>query len=76
VADAADIDQAPYVIRASPRVWQSVLEGHTDPIVGLMGGKLKLAKGKLFSLVPYAKAAKELVVSAGRVDTSYPDGWS
>jgi putative sterol carrier protein len=75
VAGPAERDEAPYVIRASPEVWQRVLEGDVDPIVGLMGGKLKLAKGKLFSLVPYAKAAKELVVSAGRVDTSYPDGW-
>jgi hypothetical protein len=40
-----------------------------------MGGKLKLAKGSLFALLPYAKAAKELVRSAIDVDTSYPDGW-
>jgi len=52
-----------------------VLAGKTDPIVGLMGGKLKLAKGSLFALLPYAKAAKELVRSAISVDTSFPDGW-
>jgi putative sterol carrier protein len=40
-----------------------------------MGGKLKLAKGSLFALLPYAKAAKELVQSAIAVDTSYPHGW-
>ena len=40
-----------------------------------MGGKLKLAKGGLFALLPYAKAAKELVRSAIAVDTSFPQGW-
>ena len=74
-AGAADIEDTPYLIRAEPAAWRSVLAGKTDPIVGLMGGKLKLAKGSLFALLPYAKAAKELVKSAIDVDTSYPDGW-
>jgi len=68
-------ESAPYVIRAAPEVWKGVLAGRTDPIVGLMGGKLKLAKGGLFKLLPYAKAAKELVASAIEVDTTFPDGW-
>jgi putative sterol carrier protein len=70
-----ELDDAPYSIEASPEVWKGVLAGETDPIVGLMGGKLKLVKGKLFKLLPYAKAAKELVASAIDVDTSFPDGW-
>jgi putative sterol carrier protein len=74
-ATAADLAEVPYLIRATPANWKSVLSGKTDPIVGLMGGKLKLAKGSLFALLPYAKAAKELVNSAIRVDTSFPDGW-
>ena len=72
---AADLDEVPYHIKANPKTWKSVLAGKTDPIVGLMGGKLKLAKGSLFELLPYAKAAKELVNSAIAVDTSYPEGW-
>ena len=52
-----------------------MLAGKTDPIVGLMGGKLKLAKGSMFALLPYAKAAKQLVASAIDVDTSFPEGW-
>jgi putative sterol carrier protein len=70
-----ELDDTPYIISAEPEAWRSVLAGKTDPIVGLMGGKLKLAKGSLFALLPYAKAAKELVQSAIAVDTSYPDGW-
>lgn len=75
VAGTTDLEDTPYLIKAEPAVWKSVLAGKTDPIVGLMGGKLKLAKGSLFALLPYAKAAKELVKSAINVDTSFPDGW-
>jgi len=74
-AGPADLEDVPYMIKATPANWKSVLSGKTDPIVGLMGGKLKLAKGSLFALLPYAKAAKELVNSAIQVDTSFPDGW-
>ena len=74
-ATAADLADVPYLIKATPTNWKSVLSGKTDPIVGLMGGKLKLAKGSLFALIPYAKAAKELVSSAIQVDTAFPKGW-
>lgn len=73
--DRSALDSTPYLIQASPENWKNVLAGKTDPIVGLMGGKLKLAKGSLFALLPYAKAAKELVQSAMAVDTDFPDGW-
>lgn len=75
VVDSDGLDDVPYMIKATPTNWKSVLSGKTDPIVGLMGGKLKLAKGSLFALLPYAKAAKELVNSAMAVDTSFPAGW-
>ncbi len=73
--DASELDDVPFVIKATPENWKKVLAGKLDPIVGLMGGKLKLAKGGLFALLPYAKAAKELVASAIAVDTEFPDGW-
>jgi len=75
VVGTDELDGVPYLIKATPANWKSVLSGKTDPIVGLMGGKLKLAKGSLFALLPYAKAAKELVNSAMAVDTSFPEGW-
>jgi len=74
-AGAEQLEDAPYHIKATPENWKSVLAGKTDPIVGLMGGRLKLAKGGLFALLPYAKAAKELVASAIAVDTEFPEGW-
>ena len=75
VASEKDLGSAPFVIRATPATWKDVLGGQMDPIFGLLRGKLKLAKGSVFALVPYAAAAKELVVSASRVDTSFPAGW-
>jgi len=74
-ADEAALDDVPYVIKATPEIWKKVLAGKLDPIVALMGKKLKLAKGGLFALLPYAKAAKELVNSAIAVDTTFPEGW-
>lgn len=74
-ATASDLESAPYVIKASPETWKSVLAGEIDPIFGLLRGKLRLAKGSVFALVPYAVAAKEMVGSASRVDTSFPKGW-
>jgi putative sterol carrier protein len=71
----ADLDEAPYKIQADPAAWKKVLAGETDPIVGLTVGKLKLVKGGMFALLPYARAAKELVVSAIAVDTEFPEGW-
>ena len=74
-AASGELEDTPYLIMAEPTAWKSVLAGRTDPIVGLMGGKLKLAKGSLFALLPYARAAKELVRSAIAVETTFPDGW-
>ena len=74
-ATEAELAETPYLIKANPTTWKSVLAGKTDPIVGLMGGKHKLTKGSLFALLPYAKAAKELVASAIAVATTYPEGW-
>jgi putative sterol carrier protein len=76
-AAAADaLDDVPYLITSTPAIWKNVLAGKADPIVSLMGGKLKLTKGSMFALLPYAKAAKELVASAIEVDASFPEGWS
>jgi len=75
-AGTADtVEDVPYLITSTPAIWKKVLAGKADPIVSLMGGKLKLTKGSMFALLPYAKAAKELVASAINVDTSFPEGW-
>jgi putative sterol carrier protein len=72
VATAEDLAATPFLLSADPRTWRQVLERRLEPIPGLMRGKLRLVKGSLASLLPYVMAAKELVESAARVDTSYP----
>jgi len=72
LATAADCDETPFLLSADPRTWRQVLERRLEPIPGLMRGSLKLVKGSLVSLLPHVLAAKELVESAARVETSYP----
>jgi putative sterol carrier protein len=75
-SDAAGAtDDASYLIEADPYSWKRVLEGELDPIAGLMRGKLKLRRGSVVALARYVGAARELVRAAGRVETSFPEGW-
>jgi len=60
------------VIRTDVAGWQRILAGRMDPIWGIMSGKLKLVRGSLSDLIPYAKAAKALVDSAARIDARFP----
>lgn len=62
-------ESADYVITASLATWFSVLDGELMPLKALMFGKLKLEKGNLRELVPYTRAAKEMVDSAQEVPT-------
>lgn len=75
VATADDLSSAPYVIQSDPHTWNRVLNGELDPLLALMRGKLKLVKGNLTQLTRYVWAARELVACAGRVETSFPEGW-
>ncbi len=73
-ATPADLESAPFVLAGEARNWKRVLDGELEPISGIMRGKLKLARGSLATLLPYVPAAKQLVVSATRVETLFPEG--
>lgn len=75
VASDDDLEAVPYIISASPENWRRILKGNLDPILALMGGKLLLKKSSLISMLPYVKAAKELVVAAARVETEFHEEW-
>lgn len=60
---------AEFIISASVATWYDVLDGELQPLKALMFGKLKLEKGNLRELVPYTRAAKEMVESAQEVPT-------
>jgi len=73
VATAQDLEQAPYVLSADPAIWKRLIEKALEPLAGLMKGQLKLVRGSVAALLPYAAAAKELFAAATRVDTRFPE---
>jgi putative sterol carrier protein len=74
VATPDDLETVPYILVAEVRSWKRLLDGEIETISGIMRGKLKLARGSLASLLPHVQAAKQLVVSATRVETLFPEG--
>lgn len=74
-AHEGDLEKALFVLRATPAVWKRVLGREIEPIWGLMSGKIELAQGSIAKLIPYAKAAKEMVESAAGLDATFPAGW-
>jgi putative sterol carrier protein len=72
VATAEDLHTATYVFRADAAQWSRLLAGEVDPVAAVMTGKLKLARGSLFTLAKYAQAAREMVLAAGEVGGTFP----
>lgn len=73
VARAGDVEAARYVIEAAPDAWRMMLGGELAPLMALMTGKLRLTRGDFASLLPYANAAKELVVVATAIPFRFPE---
>ena len=73
---AQDLETARYVLTGKAGAWKDVLTGRTAPLLAIMTGKLKLSRGSLGELAPFAGAAKELVVTAQAIDTGFPAGWT
>lgn len=74
-ATDADLAEAAYVLEAEPAAWKAVLGGSLSPMMALLSGKVKLARGELARLLPFAAAAKELVTLAGSIPTVFPADW-
>jgi len=74
-ASPAERAQAAVVLVAGARTWRDVLEGRTDPVVGLMSGALRLERGSIAALFPFTSAAREMVAAARQVEASFPAGW-
>lgn len=66
---------AAFVLTGPAAVWRRVLDQGLDPIFALMTGKLRLAKGSMAGLLPFAGAAKEIVATARALDAQPPTGW-
>lgn len=72
LATEAELEKAPYVMRATPAVWRHLLDREVEPVTALTQGKLRLARGSVFALAKYASAARELVAAAAGVEALFP----
>jgi putative sterol carrier protein len=72
-ANPDDLSNAGYVFEANRAGWKQVLADGGSPVMALMTGKVRLAKGTLLGLMPFAAAAKELLVLAGAVPGRFPE---
>lgn len=66
-------EQANFVIEGDTVAWKAVLNNDIQPLMAIMRGKLKLTKGSISKLMPFAKSASELVNSAQILDTEFPE---
>jgi len=67
-----DEERAAFVFSASPAIWQRVLTGNLEPMLGVVRGDIRLTRGSLASLVLNTGAARELVRAAAEVDAVFP----
>ena len=75
IASPDDLDSVRYILSGTAPAWRAVLSGTVAPLTAMMTGKIRLTKGNMASLVPFAAAARELVVAAMEMEVSFPDGW-
>lgn len=63
---AADRKSARFVLVGSEAVWKELAAGSLSPATAVMGKKLELERGSVFSLMPHLAAAQELLAAALR----------
>ena len=69
---APDDVSAPFVLSGDLAAWKDILAGHSDPIMAVVRGKVKLTRGSLATLMLHAKAARALLACAQAVETRWP----
>ena len=74
-ASPDDLEAARYILSGTAPGWRGVLSGTMAPLTAIMTGKIRLTKGNMATLVPYAAAARELVGAAMEMEVSFPAGW-
>ncbi|HEU4699448.1 MAG TPA: hypothetical protein VFS40_09730 [Gemmatimonadales bacterium] len=64
---------ARYVLEATRETWREVLSLRQSPVFALMSGRLRLTRGSLGELMPFANAAKELLGTASTIEAVFPE---
>jgi putative sterol carrier protein len=72
-ASAEDQRTARYLIEGDQDAWQQVFEGRLVPLLALMTGRLKLARGRVADLAPHAASAKELLAVMSGIGGQFPE---
>jgi ribonucleoside-diphosphate reductase beta chain len=72
-ATPEDRERATFVIAGRAEVWDRMLEGNSSPLTALLRGQLRLVKGSVAGLMPFAAAAEQLVRAAGRISAAAPE---
>jgi putative sterol carrier protein len=70
-----DLEAARFVITGTASAWRELLAGNLAPLTAIMSGKIRLTRGSMAALVPYAAAARELVAAALDMDVEFPGDW-
>jgi putative sterol carrier protein len=70
-ATSQDVAGATYVIEAPPDAWLALLTGALAPMAALLAGQLRLVRGSIMALVPFASAAKELVETGASIHARF-----
>jgi hypothetical protein len=63
---------AQFTLRAPYSIWKEVIQGHIDPMEGMLDGDL-VVTGHLPTLLRYVRAANELVTLSAAVSSSFVD---
>lgn len=71
-ATEADREAARYVFQGSAATWRHLLEEGASPVMAILSGRLRLVRGDLVSLLPYAAAARELLRAPSGFATAFP----
>lgn len=75
VASESDLEAARFILSGNAQAWRGVLSGKVAPLTAIMTGKIRLTKGSMGALVPYAAAARELLAAGMAMDVTFPEGW-
>ena len=67
---AEELGAAEHVLAASEPTWKKLLDEGHDLVWAMMTGDVKLARGSLTGLMPYAAAARHLLSTAREIDLS------
>lgn len=68
----ARLEEAEFHLRATHADWRELLAGQLEPMWGIMSGRLRLARGNLAALLPFAQAAGVLVEVIASVEAVFP----